>query len=375
MSPAAERTLFLCGDVMTGRGIDQILAHPSSPGLYEPMVRSALEYVEMAEAVHGPIPRGAAPEYVWGDALDAIARARPDARIVNLETSITTSRQVEPKGINYRMHPANVAVLGAARIDCCALANNHVLDWGPAGLLETLDTLGASGIRCAGAGRTLADARAPALLPFADSGRVLVFAFASVDSGVGRSWAAGEARPGIHLLRDLSDAGVDDVAALVAAVKRAGDLAVASVHWGYNWGYDIPAEQTRFARALVDRARIDLVHGHSSHHPRAIEVYRERAILYGCGDFLNDYEGIGGREEYRGDLALAYFPTLDAASGRLVRLTLAPLEIRRFRLRHASADDRAWLRDTLDREARRFGHGVALRDGRLELDWRTSGSR
>src|SRR5262245_37346644 len=118
-------TLFLCGDVMTGRGIDQILAHPSPPRLYESVVTPALDYVKLAEDTHGDIPRAVSPTYVWGAALDDLERRRPDARIVNLETSITTSDRAEPKGINYRMHPANVGVLTAAGVDCATIANNH----------------------------------------------------------------------------------------------------------------------------------------------------------------------------------------------------------------------------------------------------------
>ena len=139
-------TLFLSGDVMTGRGIDQILPHPSAPQLFEPAVRSALEYVELAEAVGGPIPRRAAFDYLWGDALAELERRRVSARIINLETAITVSKEAWPqKGVHYRMHPLNVPCLTAARIDCCTLANNHVLDWGRAGLEETLSVLSGGG--------------------------------------------------------------------------------------------------------------------------------------------------------------------------------------------------------------------------------------
>ena len=91
-SPATPPvTLFLCGDVMTGRGIDQILPQPSAPHLHEPYVRSALEYVRLAERASGPIARPVDFAYVWGDALDEFERVRPDARVVNLETAVTTS--------------------------------------------------------------------------------------------------------------------------------------------------------------------------------------------------------------------------------------------------------------------------------------------
>lgn len=68
-------------------------------------------------------------------------RAAPDFRIINLETSITTSEDWAPKDIHYRMHPANIPCLTVAKVDCCVLANNHVLDWGRSGLVETLETL------------------------------------------------------------------------------------------------------------------------------------------------------------------------------------------------------------------------------------------
>jgi poly-gamma-glutamate capsule biosynthesis protein CapA/YwtB (metallophosphatase superfamily) len=72
---------------------------------------------------------------------------------VNLETALTASEDAWPgKGIHYRTGPENGRALAAAGIDCCALANNHVLDWGYAGLAETLRTLAALGIRHAGAG-------------------------------------------------------------------------------------------------------------------------------------------------------------------------------------------------------------------------------
>jgi poly-gamma-glutamate synthesis protein (capsule biosynthesis protein) len=369
MSSRTQLTLFLCGDVMTGRGIDQILPHSCPPRLHEPGASSARDYLALAERANGPIPKPVDQAYVWGDALALLHQERPDARIINLETSITTSEDAEPKGINYRMHPGNVPVLTAAAVDCCVLANNHVLDWGPAGLTETLDALEHAGIHVAGAGRDLRTAQAPALLEVGDGARVLVFAFGSSDSGISRHWAAQVTRPGVHLLSDFSGRTVENIARLVAATKRPGDVAVASIHWGSNWGYDIPEEHRRFAHGLIERASIDLVHGHSSHHPKAIEVHHDRPILYGCGDFLNDYEGIRGYERFRADLVLMYFPTVAARTGELVRLGMTPLRIRKFRLQQPTPSERAWLRETMDRECVRFGHRVAGDADRLMLQW------
>jgi poly-gamma-glutamate synthesis protein (capsule biosynthesis protein) len=75
--PGSDLTLFLCGDVMTGRGIDQILARPSDPELYESFVQDAREYAELAERSSGRIQRNVAHDYIWGDALAELARVRP----------------------------------------------------------------------------------------------------------------------------------------------------------------------------------------------------------------------------------------------------------------------------------------------------------
>jgi poly-gamma-glutamate synthesis protein (capsule biosynthesis protein) len=363
-------TLFLCGDVMTGRGVDQVLPHPSDPRIHERVVQSASDYVELAERANGPIPRPVGFSYVWGDALEELDRVAPDVRIVNLETSVTTSANWLAKGINYRMHPSNVPCLTAARIDCCALANNHVLDWGRAGLAETLETLRKVRVKTAGAGRDAGEAAAPAIIEVGHRGRVIVFSFGSVTSGIPPDWAASADRPGVNLLPDLSNGTVDSIAGAVRAVKRPRDIVVASIHWGGNWGYRIPREQRTFAHRLIDTAAVDIVHGHSSHHAKGIEVYGDKPILYGCGDFLTDYEGIGGYEAYRGDLALMYFPSMDPATGKLVRFELTPLQIRRFRLHRAERSDARWLRDALEREGRELGTGAELReDGGLVLGW------
>jgi poly-gamma-glutamate capsule biosynthesis protein CapA/YwtB (metallophosphatase superfamily) len=157
-----------------------------------------------------------------------------------------------------------------------------------------------------------------------------------VSSGIPPDWAAGANEPGVWVLEDLSDRSIARIAERARAVKRPGDLSVASIHWGGNWGYDIPREQTSFAHRLVDRAGFDVVHGHSSHHPKGIEVYEDRPIFYGCGDFLNDYEGIEGYEAFRDDLVLMYLPRLAPGDGTLIDLRLVPLQIRNFRLNRAA---------------------------------------
>lgn len=61
--------LFLCGDVMTGRGIDQALPHPGNPRLYESYVKNAKDYLDLAEQENGNIPTPVSFDYIWKDAL------------------------------------------------------------------------------------------------------------------------------------------------------------------------------------------------------------------------------------------------------------------------------------------------------------------
>jgi poly-gamma-glutamate capsule biosynthesis protein CapA/YwtB (metallophosphatase superfamily) len=360
----------LTGDVMLGRGIDQVLPHPGDPHLYESWICDARDYVELAERARGPIPRPVGEAYVWGDALAAMKRTPPHARIVNLETSITTSRDLAHKGINYKMNPKNVGCLTAAGVDCCVLANNHVLDCGVSGLIETLESLKTAGIRYAGAGRDADEAAAPASVDLADGHRAVIFGFGLESSGIPRSWRAGSSRPGVNLLSDISEKTICAIADRALAARRKGDLLVASLHWGQNWGYDIPLEHRVLAHRLIDAADFAVIHGHSSHHPLAIEIYHNRLILYGCGDFITDYEGIAGHQAFRGDLAVLYMPRLAVASGALMSLTMRPFRVRNFRLSNPSAAEAAWLETTLDRESKQFGTRVVSEtDNVLSAIW------
>lgn len=360
--------LFLCGDVMTGRGVDQILAHPGDPRLWELYVQDARGYVDLAEKANGPIARPVDPAWPWGDALPVLENVNPDVRVVNLETSITQSNRVAAgKVVHYRMHPANIGCLVVARPDACVLANNHVLDFGREGLADTLDALGAAGVPAPGAGLDIHQAWQPVILPLSSGHRVIVLAGGTRSAGIPADWVATQHQPGVNLLPDLSGATANQVGDQVRLVKQPGDVVVFSVHWGSNWGYDVPPEHVDFAHRLVDQG-VDVVHGHSSHHPRPVEVYRGKLILYGAGDFIDDYEGISGQEEFRDDLRLMYFPTVRPESGELVKLAMVPLQVRRMRLHMTSTQDSDYLCDLLDHISRPFGSRVERAvDGSLQL--------
>lgn len=341
---SASVTVMLAGDVMTGRGVDQVLGHPSTPLLHESYIHDARDYVRMAETVSGRVPAPVPSNYIWGELLPEIDRFEPDVRIVNLETAVTTSNTAWPgKTVHYRMHPGNVGCLTSARIDCCVMANNHVLDWGRQGLDETLDVLQRAGLQTAGAGADGDAAWSPAILPLSGYSRMLVFACGTTSAGVPAGWSAAPRQPGIALFHKLSDASARLFAENVARRRVPGDLVLVSIHWGSNWGFELPQSHQAFAHQLVDLGAADIVHGHSSHHPLPIEVYRGKPIFYGCGDLINDYEGISTRSSLRSDVGCVYFATLALRSGRLKRLDIVPVQLRRFRLTPADPDARAWL--------------------------------
>jgi poly-gamma-glutamate synthesis protein (capsule biosynthesis protein) len=361
--------LLVCGDVMLGRGIDQILPEPCDPTLHESYVVDARVYVALAEQRAGPIPRRVEPSYPWGDALAILDAAQVDARIINLETSITRSDAWDrDKGIHYRVSPENARCLAAARIDACALANNHVLDWGQQGLIDTLAGLDRLRIERCGAGRDPDEAARPAIVELGERGRVAVFSIACLDAGVPPWWAAGDRRPGVGVAAELDDSLVRRLRHAIAPWRRAGAAIVVSMHWGANWDFGIPHAHRRFAHRLIDDAGAHVVHGHSSHHVKGIEIHAGQPILYGCGDLLTDYEGIGGHEQFRGDLGLLYLVTLDP-QGALAALEMVPTRMHRLRIARAPEDGLRWLAATLARCGEPLGTSVAIEDDRLRLAW------
>jgi poly-gamma-glutamate capsule biosynthesis protein CapA/YwtB (metallophosphatase superfamily) len=264
-----------------------------------------------------------APEHPWGSTLPLLRSA--DALVLNLECVIADRGEPWPgKIFAFRSDLKNVAVLTAARVTAVSLANNHSLDYGPDALCDCLGALLRRGIRPAGAGVSLDAARRPAEF---EAGGVHVALLAFTDNEPG--WEAGS-RPGVHYVPvDPDDPRFARLLAAVAAARRAHDLVIVSAHWGPNWGYTPPEKHVAAARLLVD-AGADVVYGHSPHVVRGIEIYRDRPILYSCGNYIDDY---AVDEIERNDESFVF--CLDYAAGVLQRLLLVPTIIEEFQARLA----------------------------------------
>jgi poly-gamma-glutamate synthesis protein (capsule biosynthesis protein) len=185
-------------------------------------------------------------------------------------------------------------------------------------------------------------------------------------SGIPAGWSVTARQPGLNLLPDESLDTADRLTGHIQRTRQRHDIAVVSIHWGSNWGYAVPADQVRFAHRLIDGGA-DLLHGHSSHHPRPVEVYRGKLIMYGCGDCVDDYEGITGHQQYRPELRLLYFAAVRPGTGMLAELHMVPMRARKMRLEHATAADARWLAGILRHISSQFGTQVRCGPGVLTV--------
>lgn len=163
-------------------------------------------------------------------------------------------------------------------------------------------------------------------------GRVVVMAGGHMSSGVPYTWRADANKSGVNYVEVNSpNKTVKTINELIGA-KKSGDVIVYSIHWGSNWGWDLEEGQREFAHRLIDEAGVDVIHGHSSHHIKGVEMYKKKLIIYGCGDFISDYEGISSSlsidEGFRDDLSFMYFAEVDPPTGNTKELRLAPMRLK-----------------------------------------------
>jgi poly-gamma-glutamate capsule biosynthesis protein CapA/YwtB (metallophosphatase superfamily) len=276
----------------------------------------------------------------------------PDLLLVNLECALTASSRPwhdgDYKAFYFRAEPSVVETLRLAGVRLASLANNHALDYGQPGLVETLRVLDAAGIARAGAGATLGEARAPVVLD-AQGVRIGLVAFSDHPF----AWRAESGAPGMNYTPvSLVPEDFSLVRDAVAAARAASDLVVFCIHWGPNMRLRPTQDFRAFARSVVD-AGADVFWGHSAHVVQGIEVYRERLILYDTGDFMDDYTV---DEALRNDLSALFLVRI--AKARVQRLDLVPVRIDRMQVNEAQGRDCDWfLRRTADLSAE-FGTTV-----------------
>jgi poly-gamma-glutamate capsule biosynthesis protein CapA/YwtB (metallophosphatase superfamily) len=271
----------------------------------------------------------------WGDLLPTLWGA--DLFFINLECVLTARTERwsdgESKPFYFRADPAIVETLKRGRVDFASLANNHICDFGTAGLLDTVATLEGAGIAHAGAGADRWSGREPALVTVGDT-RIAVVAFADYPA----EWAATPTAPGINYTPiTRAREHFDEVRLAVAVARERADLVVFSIHWGPNMRAHPRPEFREFARAVID-AGVDIFWGHSAHVVQGAEVHGGRVILYDTGDFVDDY---AVDAHLRNDLSALF--VVEVKPPAIEGVEVVPVRIEDMRVTFARGRDHDWF--------------------------------
>jgi poly-gamma-glutamate capsule biosynthesis protein CapA/YwtB (metallophosphatase superfamily) len=220
-----------------------------------------------------------------------------DLVMVNCEGALSDhGRQV---GLNRT--PERFAIsMRDAGIGLVNLANNHTFDAEERGVLDTLRALSMAGIAHVGGGTDLADARKPVIVE--RNGIKLGFLGYTQFNNIGESAFAADGRPGIVPMDPFLMK--EDIRKLRPQV----DYVLVTIHWATSRSAEVSPENRAFAHALID-AGADVILGHHPPHPKGIEVYRGKVIVYAPSNVLRGHNG----------------PNLD--DGYLARFTLGPQSV------------------------------------------------
>jgi poly-gamma-glutamate synthesis protein (capsule biosynthesis protein) len=258
------------------------------------------------------------PEAFWGNTLPILQGA--DAVIANLECAITTHRRPwsrTPKVFHFGAIPQAIDVLEAANISFVSLANNHVLDFEEAGLIDTLEYLDKADIAHAGGGPDLAAARKPAMVK---AGDLTLAVFAVTDNT--SEFAASDKRPGTAYCNVADRSGWWPGSGDITAARRDGaDIVVLSAHLGPNM-VEQPLPRLRHYKQAMIECGVDIVHGHSAHNFQGVERFGRGIILHDTGDFLDDY---AVDSVLRNDWSFIF--VIEIFQKRLQRLRLYPVRL------------------------------------------------
>lgn len=240
----AEITLAFVGDIRLSDKIGKLI---EKHGVNYPW-----EYV-------GPILRGA------------------DAAFGNLETVVGTGGVPQDKKWTFQSRPETLAGMVEAGITAVSLANNHIGDYGPEGITETISNLEAAGIKYAGAGINSHAALKPLLLEKAGF-KIGFIAASRVVPTV--EWIASEHRPGLFSAHDEKA-----LITIIATLAKEADVVIASIHWGEE-GKDVPSIEDRNLAHRLARAGADVIIGHHPHVLQGFERFEQSLIAYSLGNFV-----------------------------------------------------------------------------------------
>lgn len=211
-----------------------------------------------------------------------------DVGFANLEGALTERGDPWPKGYNFRTPPRFAPGLRRGGFDVVTLGNNHTMDFGQIGLIDTIDSLDAAGIRHTGAGVNGLAAHIPVIFE-AKGLRVAFLGYAATPDESGgfsiRAWAAGDATPGLAL------GTPEGIAADVRAAKRVADFVIVAVHAGSEYITTPNDTQQSLARAAL-AAGADAYIGAHAHVVQPVEQRGHQMIAWGLGNFIFDLDTV-----------------------------------------------------------------------------------
>ncbi|MCG8401632.1 MAG: CapA family protein [Firmicutes bacterium] len=248
------------------------------------------------------------PQYPWSAISDILSAA--DVTIGNLECAVGSGhyRPDPDKQFAFLANPEALKGARDAGVNVLTLANNHVLDFGPEALLDTIFHLENNGIKYTGAGANIDGALTPVIME-RNGVTVGVLAFSYV---IPRGWwVAGHNRPGTTSGHDY-----EQVYESVRDLSQKTNITVVSLHWGRELADRPSKQQQKLARRLVDLGA-DIILGHHPHVLQGLEQYKNSLIIYSAGNFIFTLSGdVRGRQ--------SMILQVDAAPGGLTGVRIHP---------------------------------------------------
>jgi poly-gamma-glutamate capsule biosynthesis protein CapA/YwtB (metallophosphatase superfamily) len=254
------------------------------------------------------------PDYPFRDILPVLQKA--DLVAGNLESPISIrGTAVENKKFTLRAGPIAGRTLKAGNIRVVSLANNHMMDFGPLALQDTLTALAENDILFTGAGMGLDDARAPAIVKI--KGKTLAFLSYSLTFPLEFFASAGQ--PG------TAPGYGDFVKADIEKVRPSADLVIVSFHWGAELMPSAKDYQIELGRKAVDWGA-DLVLGHHPHVLQELELYKGKLIAYSLGNF------VFGSESNRTNWSMILLLTF--RNNSLAGIEAVPIDVNNYRVKY-----------------------------------------
>lgn len=231
------------------------------------------------------------PESAFTKVLPALEEA--DLRFGGLEASLSEKGEPLTGKIVMRHPPRMIEGYLAGGFDVLAFASNHCMDYGIEPFVETMGLLDHKGIQFTGSGRTIQEARTPAIVD--RNGTRISFLSYVLELPLG--WGAQPERAGVAPIRQDPLYGPpyvneEDLEAMVEDIERTRsevDVLLTSFHWGSSQSRTLTLSQQAVAHAAID-AGSDFVIGHHPHILQGVEVYRDRPIFYALGNFVLDHD-------------------------------------------------------------------------------------